>query len=195
LESIVETRDTITEAACATILERGVASLTVADVGRRAKVSTALVHYHFASKDRLLGAACERLVGRRSEARIRALGAAPGLGALDALWSTVTSGPSAEVERAWHDLNLLARHDPSVRRALAARRREEIEAFTAALPRLLTDLGAAIPLPADEAATAVLLFLDGVVLAVDQGVPLADVRTAYDAFWLVLVTGGQARGR
>jgi AcrR family transcriptional regulator len=191
----VEAKDTITEAACATILEKGVASLTVADVGRRAKVSTALVHYHFASKDRLLGAACERLVRRRSEARVRALGAAPGLGALDALWSAVTSGPSAEVERAWHDLNLLARHDPSVRRTLAARHREEIEAFTAALPRLLADLGTAIPLPADEAATAVLLFLDGVVLAIDQGVPLTEVRSAYDAFWLVLVTGGQARRR
>jgi AcrR family transcriptional regulator len=191
----VKTKDRISEAACATILEKGVANLTVADVGKRADVSTALVHYHFASKNKLLSAACERLVGRRSEARIRALGAAPGLGAVDALWSAVTSGPGAEVERAWHDLNLLARHNPSARRTLAARRREELEAFTATLPRLLADLGTTIPLPADEAATAVLLFLDGVVLAIDQGVPLTEVRAAYDAFWLVLVTGGQSRGR
>ena len=191
----MKTKDRIIEAACGTILAKGVASLTVADVGKRADVSTALVHYHFASKDGLLGAACERLVGRRSEARIRALGAAPGLGAVDALWSAVTSGPGAEVERAWHDLNLLARHDTSVRQTLVVRRREELEAFTAALPRLLAELGSTIQLPADEAATAVLLFLDGVVLAIDQGVPLAEVRAAYDAFWLVLVTGVQARGR
>jgi hypothetical protein len=105
----------------------------------------------------------------------------------------VTAGPGVEVERAWHDLNLLARHDPSVRRTLIERRREELEAFTAALPRLLAELGGTIPLPAD--ATAVLLFLDGVVLAFDQGVPIAEIRAAYDAFWLVLVTGGQARGR
>jgi AcrR family transcriptional regulator len=191
----VKTKDRIIEAACVTILEKGVANLTVADVGKRAGVSTALVHYHFAFKDGLLGAACDRLVRQRSEARIRAVGAAPGLGAVDALWSAVASEPGAEVERAWHELNLLARRNPSARRTLAARRREELLAFTAALPRLLADLGAAIPLPADEASTAVLLFLDGVVLAIDQGVPLTEVRAAYDAFWLVLVTGGQSRGR
>lgn len=191
----MKTKDRIAEAACVTILAKGVASLTVADVGRRADVSTALVHYHFASKHRLLGAACERLAARRSEARARALRTTRGLDSLDALWSAVTAGPGFEVERAWHDVNLLARHDTSVRRTLVARRREELEAFTAALPRLLAELGGTIPLPADEAATAVLLFLDGVVLAIDQGVPLAEVRAAYDAFWLVLVTGGQARGR
>jgi len=191
----VRTKDRILKAACATILEKGVASLTVADVGKRADVSTALVHYHFASKDGLLGAACERLAAQRSQARAQALRTTRGLDALDALWSAVTAGPGVEVERAWHDLNLLARHDPSVRRTLIERRQEELEAFTAALPRLLAALGGTIPLPADEAATAVLLFLDGVVLAIDQGVPLAEVRAAYDAFWLVLVTGGQARGR
>jgi len=191
----VKTKDRITEAACVTILAKGVASLTVADVGKRADVSTALVHYHFASKDGLLGAACERLAARRSEARAQALRTTRGLDALDALWSAVTAGPSFEVERAWHDVNLLARHDPSVRRTLVVRRQDEIKAFTAALPRLLAELGGTIPVPADEAATAVLLFLDGVVLAIDQGVPLPEVRAAYDAFWLVLVTGGQARGR
>ena len=191
----MRTKDRILKAACATILEKGVASLTVADVGKRADVSTALVHYHFASKDGLLGAACERLAAQRSQARAQALRTTRGLDALDALWSAVTAGPGVEVERAWHDLNLLARHDPSVRRTLIERRQEELEAFTAALPRLLAALGGTIPLPADEAATAVLLFLDGVVLAIDQGVPLAEVRAAYDAFWLVLVTGGQARGR
>lgn len=191
----MRTKDRIVEAACATILEKGVASLTVADVGKRADVSTALVHYHFASKDGLLGAACERLAAQRSQERAQALRTTRGLDALDALWSAVTAGPGVEVERAWHDLNLLARHDPSVRRTLIERRREELEAFTAALPRLLAELGGTIPLPADEAATAVLLFLDGVVLAIDQSVPIAEVRAAYDAFWLVLVTGGQARGR
>lgn len=191
----MRTKDRIVEAACATILEKGVASLTVADVGKRADVSTALVHYHFASKDGLLGAACERLAAQRSQERAQALRTTRGLDALDALWSAVTAGPGVEVERAWHDLNLLARHDPSVRRTLIERRQEELEAFTAALPRLLAELGGTIPLPADEAATAVLLFLDGVVLAIDQSVPIAEVRAAYDAFWLVLVTGGQARGR
>jgi AcrR family transcriptional regulator len=191
----VNTKDRIIEAACVTILAKGVASLTVADIGKRADVSTALVHYHFASKDDLLGAACERLAARRSEARAQALRTTRGLDALDALWSAATAGSGFEVERAWHDVNLLARHDPSVRRTLVVQRREELEAFTAALPRLLAELGSTIPLPADEAATAILLFLDGVVLAIDQGVPLAEVRAAYDAFWLVLVTGGQARGR
>lgn len=190
----METRDRIVDAACAAILDKGVTDVTVADVGKRSRVSTALVHYHFATKERLLGAACERLAARRAAARSGALRTARGLDALDALWAAVATGVGAEVERAWRDVGLLARRDPAVRTTLASRRREEMDALTATIPRLLADLGASIPLPADEVAAAVLVFLDGVALALDSGAPVTEVRAAYDAFWLVLVAGGPARG-
>jgi len=46
----------ILDAACAVVLERGLANLRVADVADALGVSTGLIHYHFASKDDLLAA-------------------------------------------------------------------------------------------------------------------------------------------
>jgi len=188
----MNTRERIVHAACASVSDSGLAELTIGDVASRAGVSTALVHYHFATKKRLLAAACERLAALRSNARIAALTGSRGLSALDALWS-VLSGAGAE--RAWHDLALLARRDASVRRALGEQRRAEHAAVAGILPQLFADLGAAPAVAADDTASAVLLFLDGAALAVSEGVPTGDVRTAYDAFWLVLVTAVPARGR
>ena len=48
----MDKRDTIVSAACAMLGSVGVGRLTVALVAREATVSTALVHYHFATKKR-----------------------------------------------------------------------------------------------------------------------------------------------
>ncbi len=188
----MDKRDSIAEAACAAVVEVGIAQLTVAEVARRAGTSSGLVHYHFATKQLLLAAACARLAARRAAARAAAL-AGDGLGALDALWTALCSGADSAAERAWTDLALLARHDPDVRRILALQRRSEQGALAARLPALLAALGAAAPVPPEEAAALVLQFLDGVALALGSGTPPEEVRAAYDAFWLVLVTAGQSR--
>jgi AcrR family transcriptional regulator len=191
----VDKRDSIIEAACAVIADLGVADLTVADVAARAGVSAALVYYHFSTKQQLLAAACARLATLRSEGRSRALASADGLAALDALWSALEGGAGSEAERAWNDLTLLARRDAAVRRTLDAERESELRSLAARLPRLIAGLGAELPIPGDEAAAVVLHFLDGVALALAGGTAAEDVRAAYDAFWLVLVTAGQARAR
>lgn len=191
----MERRDSIIDAACAAIVEVGIAQLTVAEVSRRAGTSSGLVHYHFRTKQQLLAAASERLAARRAAARAAAL-ASDGLAALDALWSALRSGAEAAVERAWTDLALLGRRDPDVRRALASRRREEQRTLAARLPALLASLGSASAAPPEESAALVVHFLDGAALALASGTPAAEVRAAYDAFWLVLVTAGQqARAR
>ena len=188
-------RDSIIEAACAVIADLGVADLTVTDVAARAGVSAALVYYHFSTKQQLLAAACARLATLRSEGRSHALASADGLAALDALWSALEGGTGSEAERAWNDLTLLARRDAAVHRTLDAEREAELRALAARLPRLIAALGAELPIPGDEAAAVVLHFLDGVALALAGGTAAEDVRAAYDAFWLVLVTAGQARAR
>lgn len=190
----MERRDSITDAACSAITEVGIAQLTVAEVARRAGVSSGLVHYHFRTKQALLNAACERLAARRAAAREAAL-AADGLAALDLLWSALRSGAESAAERAWTDLALLGRRDPEVRRTLAARRREEQRALAARLPALFASLGSRSAAPPEETAALVVQFLDGSALALAAGTPPAEVRAAYDAFWLVLVTAGQARAR
>lgn len=50
-------KSAILDAAVAVIIEVGYTQMTVADVAARAGVSTALVHYHFASKSALIAAA------------------------------------------------------------------------------------------------------------------------------------------
>lgn len=190
----MERRDSIIDAACSAIVEVGIAQLTVAEVAQRADISSGLVHYHFRTKQQLLAAACERLAARRATARGAAL-AADGLAALDALWSALRTGAQSEAERAWTDLALLGRRDADVRRALAARRSEEQRVLAARLPALLASLGSTAAAPPEETAALVVQFLDGTALALAAGTPPAEVRAAYDAFWLVLVTAGQARAR
>jgi AcrR family transcriptional regulator len=178
------------------VQEAGISDLTIADIGRKAGVSSALVHYHYSTKQALLAATAERLAARRTDSRAGALSAASGLAALDALWTGLATGPGWETERAWVDLTLLARRDGAVRRMLGTQRDAERARFAQALPRVFRGLGAVPTAPWDETAATVLLFLDGVALALAEGVPADDVRAAYDAFWLALVAAaGRVRER
>jgi AcrR family transcriptional regulator len=190
----MERRDSIIDAACSAIIAVGIARLTVAEVAGRAGVSSGLVHYHFRTKQQVLAAACERLAARRGANRAAAL-AADGLAALDALWSALQTGAESAAERACTDLALLGRRDADVRRTLSAQRRGEQRALAARLPGLLASLGSAPAATPEETAALLVQFLDGAALTLASGTPAAEVRAAYDAFWLVLVTAGQARAR
>lgn len=55
--SATDRRTEILDAVVAVIIDVGFTEMTVADVAKRAGVSTALVHYHFSSKDALIAAA------------------------------------------------------------------------------------------------------------------------------------------
>jgi len=185
----METKDTIVSAACELVHEDGVGAVTVAGVAARADVSSALVHYHFGTKGKLLLAAAERIARSRLESRSTALAEHGGLQTLDVLWSALSSGTGWRVERSWHDLAVLARDAPAVRAILDVSRRSELQTMTESLPRLLAALGAAPTVPADELASVVQAFLDGLVLQLDAGAPAPEVRTAFDAFWLAIVAG------
>lgn len=184
-------RDKIVDAACDTITGVGVGGVTVALVARRAKVSSALVHYHFSTKRRLLLAAARALARRRTDGRVAALEAGVGLAGLDSLWAALAAGPGAQLERAWPDLVLLSRDDAEVRSALVEERDRERSRLAAPLDRLLASLGSHPHLPADDLAAAVATFLDGACTAVGCGARPDDVRASYDAFWLALVALGQ----
>lgn len=186
------TQDRIVDAACDTLVSAGVGGITIGLVARRAKVSSALVHYHFATKRRLLLAAVRALAQRRTDGRVAALDAGSGLAGLDALWAALETGPGAHVERVWPDLVLVARDDEVVRGALAEERERERTRMAAPLGRLLASLGSRPRLPAEDLAAAVATFLDGAGTALAGGTRPDDVRASYDAFWLALVALGQA---
>ena len=191
MDNTVDKRDTIVDAACSTLASIGVGRLTVALVAKAAGVSTALVHYHFATKQRLLAAAADTLARRRTESRVAALAAGQGLASLDALWGALVDG-GAEGERAAPDLILLAREDPGIRSVLQRERRREQERFAATLPRLFGSLGTRPRIPFEDLAATVCTFLDGATASLIAGTPPEDVRASYDAFCLALVGLGQA---
>jgi AcrR family transcriptional regulator len=190
--STVNTRDTIIEAAGKILSTTGITELTVSRVARAAKVSSALVHYHFTTKRRLLVAAARQLAAQRTDGRIRPLQKGNALDCLDALWLGVARGAGGGAERAWLDLEQLAREDPEVQSVLSGERDRERTAAAAALPRLLESLGSRPRLPADDIAAVLVLLLDGIALSLAGGARDAEVRSAYDAFWLALVALGQA---
>jgi len=187
----VDKRDAIVEAAVRQLISDGLQSFTVARVARAARSSSALVHYHFATKQRLLLAAAERLAERRTQLRLARIAAARGLAALDAFWDGLVGGSARDVELAWHDLLLLAREDRDVAGILRRERERESAACAAALPRLLADLGARPRIPPEDLASLFVTFADGLACAVAMGANVADLKGAYDAFCLALVALGQ----
>lgn len=188
----MDKRDAIVEAATGQLISTGLSSLTVARVARAARASSALVHYHFATKQRLLLAAAERLASRRTTLRLQRLEGARGLAALDALWDALVAGAARDAERAWHDLLLLARDDAAVAALLRRERERESRALAARLPRLLAELDSRPRIPPETLSSLVVTFLDGMACAIAMGADPGELRGAYDAFCLALVALGQA---
>jgi AcrR family transcriptional regulator len=195
MKDSVKNRDSIIGHSSEALGASGLANLTISAVADRAQVSTALVHYHFDTKAKLLVATAGRVAAVRHERRSRALSEASGLGAVDALWEvTATSGRDG-VERAYVELVLFARGNAEAAAAMAGQRHVHRAAMIRRLPALLKELGAAPTATADELSAALDAQLDGLSLALLAGEDPALVRTAYDAFWLSLLAAGQTRRR
>lgn len=190
----LETQDSIIRAAVRCLSSSGVGGLTVGTVARGAGVSSALVHYHFATKQRLLAAAAERLLERRTAERLGALGGGAGLVTLDRMWQATQHSAADGAERATLDLVALAGENADVGRLVALARQRERTALRERLPALFAELGA-MPVAADEATEVVATFLDGIALALAAGADAAVVRSAFDAFWLALIAAGQSGRR
>ena len=190
----MDKRDVIVEATCSLLASTGIARITVALVAEASHVSSALVHYHFATKQKLLAAAAESLSRRRTERRVAALAGSRGLSGIDALWAVLTD-LHASGERTGPDLSLLARQDRAIATALQRSRRLEHTRLAEPLAALFDSLGTRPSIPPEELAATVCMFLDGAGAALLAGVPADDVRASYDAFWLALVALGQAAPR
>jgi AcrR family transcriptional regulator len=195
MKATAKNRDNIVDHSCEALGAVGLANLTISAVAERAGVSTALVHYHFDTKAKLLAATAERVAVRRHEKRAQALAASRGLAAVDALWEVVESNVRDGVERAYVELVLYARTDESAAGSLSQQRRSHRVAMGRRLPTLLRELGASPSAASEELTAALDAQLDGLSLALLAGSEAAVVRTAYDAFWLSLLAAGQTRRR
>jgi AcrR family transcriptional regulator len=191
MQDTPSTRDRILAEAGIALGDTGLPGLTIAAVAERAGVSSALVHYHFDTKGRLLVALAGILAAARAEWRVAALRGGRGLEALDGLWEALRVGAASGAERAYADLLLHARRDAAIATVLAEHRLLEHAAFAGRLPGLLREMGAGAPAGVDELAAALAALLDGLVLALLGAQDERSVRAAYDAFWLTLLAAGQ----
>lgn len=192
MKESAETRDRIIDGAVSALAADGLGALTIGRVASRAQVSPALVHYHFATKDKLLIAAAERLARRRSDSRATAFSKPGGLATLDAVWTSVQNLSRDRIESAWAELVLNARAKRDIAAVVSADRAGEQGRVAAKLPGLFLELGVRPPAPADELAGTIIAVLDGLSLALAAGDNRDTLRTAYDAFWLALIAAGQS---
>lgn len=111
-------RDEILRAAVAQIAERGVAAVRVADVAAGLGVSTALVFYHFRSKDRLVAEAFAYAARRDLDrlAEVAASGGSARRRLVRALRLYHPSGSAAPGWRLWIDGWSAALRTPELRR-------------------------------------------------------------------------------
>jgi AcrR family transcriptional regulator len=195
MKDVAAASDRIVSAAGEIAAAAGFASLTVGKVADRAQVSTALVHYHFDTKQALLTATAHRLAAERAARRAAALAGRRALSALDALWEELSGDAATGIERAWLELQALARDDESIRGAVQAARTIERDGFSRRMPKLLEELGSEAPAGAEEAGRALAAVTDGLGVALTAGETPDAVRAAYDAFWLMLIAAGQGGGR
>jgi AcrR family transcriptional regulator len=195
MQDAAATRDRLVSEACTALGELGLGALTVGAVARRAGVSTALVYYHFDTKDRLLAAAAARLAPERAQQRLDALARRGGLDTLDVLWTALEQGVASGSERAYLELLLHAADDREIAALLAEQRAADLIVITARAPALLEELGANLAVGAEEFAVLLAATLDGLCAALQSDVSAASVRAAYDAFWLTTIAAGQPARR
>jgi AcrR family transcriptional regulator len=195
MQDAAVTRDRLVSEACAVLGEIGLSALTVGTVARRAGVSSALVYYHFDTKDRLILAAAARIAPARARQRLDALARPGGLEALDVLWDVLEQGIVNGSERAYRELLLHAAGEREIAALVSEQRDAELAAIAVRAPALLSALGANLTVGAEEFALLLVATLDGLLAALLAGAGTPQVRAAYDAFWLTTISAGPTSAR
>ena len=195
METVVPTKLKIAEAAIRVAMANSLANLTVGEVAKEAGVSTALVHYHFDTKQALIVAAAERAGTEEAEAMARAFTHGRGLETLDRIWAVLQERVASGAARLRAELLVRTARDPDVAAAVGRSAAAVRDALASRLPPLLRELGASLTGPADEVAAAIAALLDGLALTLAAGAPPAEVRASYDAFWLMMLAADQGGRR
>jgi AcrR family transcriptional regulator len=175
----------ILDAARRLIASGGLAGASMGEIAAAAKVSKALVHYHFGDKDTLLGRLADDAAHELVDREAHALDGAEGSTAVDALWEWLAG------ELARGDLRVLGAisesDSPPIReitRRAAERRRGQA---AATVERLFELLGLTPRIPPELVAGTLVAFIDGLALDVGTGGE-PDPRVSFDVFWLAMLS-------
>jgi AcrR family transcriptional regulator len=177
-------RDRILQAACDLIAERGIAGARIAQIAKAAGVSTALVHYHFRTRETLLSETLDYAFDVAAAVRLRAAGENDSDGSASRRLADVveqslpTTDPGRREWQLWAELWLGAARDPGLR-PIAAQMYVRYRTWIAAAiaEGIATGEFAAVD-PGDTADLAMAL-IDGLGLRVllgDPSMPLEKAR-------------------
>lgn len=179
--SLARTR--IAEAAVRSLVRDGVTATSMASIAIEGGVSKALLHYHYASRARLL-ADVVTLLGRRIVARERAaMDTARGSGAVDALWAWLDGELLLGELRAL--LELAMQHEDEIHAAAAAVGAARLRAASQTVEQLFAGLGLTPRMPAPLLGRVSVAFMDGLAIA---GSSAGEPRASFDLFWLALLS-------
>jgi len=156
----------------------------MATIAGEGGVSKALLHYHYADRERLLAEVLTQL-GHRITGRERAaMDDATGSGAVDALWEWLAAELARGELRAL--LELAMQPEPELRAAAEQVTTARGRAATQTVEQLFAGLGLTPRMPAALLGGASLAFIDG--LAAGTASPGRDPRVSFDLFWLALLS-------
>jgi AcrR family transcriptional regulator len=179
-------RDRILHAACELIAERGIGGARIAQIAKAAGVSTALVHYHFQTREALLRETLDYAFDLASAVRMRAAGdngensegsAAKRLADV-VEQSLPTTDPGRAEWKLWAELWLGAARDESLR-PIAAQMYGRYRAWIAAAVAEGVAAGEFAEVDPAETADLAMALIDGLGLRVllgDPSMPLEKAR-------------------
>jgi len=194
----------ILEAAARLIAAHGAAALALNDVAADARVSKALIHYHFKDKDRLLARVVDFVVTgmiARERAALAPYATQRSPLAVDALWRWLEEELRRGTIRTLLELDAYpgAGVRAAARRAATRRR----EAATETIERLFSILELRSRVATPLVANVAVAFIDGLALDVERAaMPSADLgdgevagepgarapRVSFDVFWLAMLS-------
>ena len=169
-------RERILQAACALIAERGIGGARIAQIANAAGVSTALVHYHFRTREVLLAETLDYAFDLAAAVRLRPAGDNGGGGSAahrlaDVIEQSLpTTDPGRREWQLWAELWLGAARDPSLR-PIAAQMYARYRTWIAAAIAEGIAAGQFAPVDPGDTADVAMALIDGLGLRVLLGDP------------------------
>ena len=176
-------RDAILMHATDLVKMRGAEAVSIEAVAASAGSAKGLVHYHFKTRQGLMGAVATGLATERIENWVSAFDAPSAREAVDATWQLLTGESASGVTRAWHSLvctpDVLPDH---LANKLCI---EFADALCDALSTLLKDkLALRTTVPKEEIGHLLAALVNGVGSQLLGGVDEAQLEAAYAVAWL-----------
>ncbi|WP_030199825.1 TetR/AcrR family transcriptional regulator [Streptomyces sp. NRRL S-87] len=183
-ERTQETRERILTAACAVIAEVGFEKIRMRMVAERAQVSTALLHYHFETREKLFDEAMRHSFQQTGTELERDAGSVPAAVTLARIVHSMlpTDAELRQDWKLWQELWVRALRDPSAHE-LTLDLYEQLHVWVAEAVRRGIDAGEFTPCDVDAVSTLVLALCDGFGIRLMLADPRLTVAAAEAAIW------------